>query len=185
MVKSHPAEQSLWGRINVEKVFCFLFYKKESSSQKLLHALKYKGEKEIGLILGKLFAQELNEVNAIDEIDFIVPVPLHPKKQYRRGYNQSEWISKGISECVDVPINNNVLIKTNDTATQTKKNRFSRYTSVKSMFAFNSDENIKGKHILLVDDVLTTGATIEACYNALTESSDVKVSVLTLAYSVQ
>lgn len=183
MVNSNPAEQSLWGRIDLENVYCFLFYIKEGTTQQLLHSLKYKGEKELGKELANIFASELKETHSLKDIDILIPVPLHPKKQFKRGYNQSEWIAKGIKESTNLPIDNTTLIKSHHTETQTRKNRFSRYLSSKEMFSINDESKLKGKHVLLIDDVLTTGATIEACYNALSKTNDIIVSVLTLAYS--
>ncbi|WP_282036020.1 ComF family protein [Saccharicrinis aurantiacus] len=183
MVKTNPAEQSLWGRIDIEHVHCFLFYAKENSTQQMLHTLKYKGEKELGKELAHIFADELEETHSLKGVDILIPVPLHPKKLFKRGYNQSEWIAKGIQEKTNLPIDNTTLIKAHNTESQTRKNRFSRYLSSKEMFSINDKHKLKGKHILLIDDVLTTGATIEACYNALANTDDIKVSILTLAYS--
>ena len=141
--------------------------------------LKYKSKKEIGIELGRLLGNNINESEHFKDIDYIVPVPLHPKKKLIRGYNQSMCIAKGISEIMNVEADDNTLVRNVHTQTQTKKNRIERWQNVKDIFELKSDK-FKDKHILLVDDVITTGSTIEACALKLLEQTD-KLSIASLA----
>ncbi|MDG1476370.1 MAG: phosphoribosyltransferase family protein [Vicingaceae bacterium] len=147
----------------------------------MLHNLKYKGIKEVGFIVGELFGFELNESDYYKEIDFIIPVPLHKNKLKKRGYNQSEWIAKGLSKSMKVPVNKRSLYRKLDSETQTKKSRYNRWENVGEIFGV-SDDSINGKRVLLVDDVVTTGATIEACAQVLIKHN-CKVLVATIAYA--
>lgn len=169
------------GRIKVEEVCALLYYTKGNNVQKILHAFKYDGEKHIGTLLGTYFGDRLIREERFQDIDLIIPIPLHPKKQKKRGYNQSEWIAKGLSSGMGIPYLNNILVRTDYTETQTKKSRFSRWENVKEVFAVKEPEKIKGKHLLICDDVLTTGATMEAAIGPLLKVEGVRVSVATLA----
>ena len=165
----------------MEEVAALLFYKKGNSVQHILHALKYKGKKELGSFLGLYYGKKLATETRFQSVDYIIPIPLHPKKQKKRGYNQSEWIAKGLSKGMDVPYTNDVLVRTTFTETQTKKSRFNRWENVKEVFQVQNTEKYVGKHLLVCDDVLTTGATMEAAIKQLLTIEDVKVSVVTLA----
>lgn len=169
------------GRVPVQEVATLLFYKKGNRVQKILHHLKYKGVKELGFLLGDYYGNKLIEETRFQDIDLIIPIPLHPNKLKQRGYNQSEWIAKGLSSGMGKPYNTNILIRSQYTETQTRKSRFNRWENVKSVFEIQNGNLIEGKHILLCDDVLTTGATTEAAIQQLIEFKDVKVSVVTLA----
>jgi len=169
------------GRVEVQEVASLLFYKKGNRVQKLLHNLKYKGEKELGAILGEYYGHKLIQETRFQDIDLIVPIPLHTDKQKSRGYNQSEWIAKGLSTGMAKPYRTDILLRHHYTETQTRKSRFNRWENVKSVFAVENGQLIEGKHILLCDDVLTTGATTEAAIQQLIETKNVKVSVVTLA----
>lgn len=169
------------GRVKVEEVAALLFYKKGNSVQHILHALKYKGKKELGSFLGLYYGKKLATETRFQSVDYIIPIPLHPKKQKKRGYNQSEWIAKGLSKGMDVPYTNDVLVRTTFTETQTKKSRFNRWENVKEVFAIQNANLVIGKHLLVCDDVLTTGATMEAAIQQLLTIEGVKVSVVTLA----
>ncbi|MBO7201675.1 MAG: ComF family protein [Bacteroidales bacterium] len=133
--------------------------------------------------MGNQLGIELKKSNRFNDIDIIVPVPLHRKKQKERGYNQSEEIAKGIVNHFDKEINTTSLIKTTYTKSQTKQNRFSRWKNVSEIFSVTNTDKIENKHILLVDDVITTGATLEACAKELLKIPSVKVSIATLAYA--
>ncbi|VBB46828.1 Phosphoribosyltransferase [uncultured Paludibacter sp.] len=179
--KENEVEKRFWGKVPVEKATSYFFFEKGSKFQHLLHELKYKGNKEIGEILGKYAAAELLQNEAYNSVDLIVPVPLHPKKEAKRGYNQSEWICKGISAVFNKPLIVNNLIRSKETETQTKKSVYERFENMQDIFEVKNPAEFNGKHILLVDDVLTTGSTLEACIQALQKSKNVKVSVFTLA----
>ena len=169
------------GRVPVKETASLLFFRKGTQTQGILHSLKYRGNKEIGAFLGEYYGRKLAESELFRDIDLIIPIPLHPKKLKKRGYNQSEWIAKGLSAGMNVPYNTSLLVRTTFTETQTKKSRYNRWENVKSVFAVTDTEQLRGKHILLCDDVLTTGATMEAAISKLTECGDVTVSVVTLA----
>ena len=169
------------GRVQVENVGAFLFYKKGNLVQKILHHLKYTGEKEIGSFLGNLYGTQLIQSEKWKNIDMIIPIPLHKKKEKKRGYNQSEWIAKGLSKSMHTSYNTNILIRSEFTETQTKKNRFHRWENVKEVFQITDTNLLVNKHILLCDDVLTTGATLEAAIQKLLAIPSLKISVATLA----
>jgi ComF family protein len=177
----NPIEKRFWGKVPVYRATAFFFFQKGSPFQKLLHVLKYKGNKEIGEIIGKYAAVELLDSPDFMSVDVIIPVPLHPCKYKKRGYNQSEWIGKGLSLILEKPQDTNTLLRVKINATQTKKSVFERYENTEGIFECNDSNTLVGKHILLVDDVLTTGSTLEACINALLKIDGVKVSVFTLA----
>mgnify|MGYP000989360470 CR=1 FL=1 len=179
-IANNPVEKRFWGKVPIHRATAFFFFQKGSPYQKTLHQLKYSGNKEMGEFLGKYAAQSLMESEDFSSIDMIVPVPLHPNKFRKRGYNQSEWIAKGLSEVLKVPLNTTDLIRVQENPTQTKKGVYERYKNTEGIFQLNDILAFEGKHILLVDDVLTTGSTIEACINAMHEVGNVRVSVFVL-----
>ncbi len=179
--KNNKVARIFWGRIPIYHATSFLFYRKKSIVQRLIHQLKYKQEKEIGIYLGELFAEELSSVNLFQDIEVIVPVPLHYKKQQRRGYNQSVLISQGLSNILKKPVDKTSLIRELHNPTQTNKSRFQRWENVSSIFSLTKSHQLTKKKILLVDDVITTGATIEACARTLIHQAKARVSVVSLA----
>jgi ComF family protein len=184
-VLNNPVEQLFWGRCMIEKAAAFSFYTKGSRIRKLLHNLKYNGIREIGYEIGRIYASSLRDSGFFEDIDLIIPVPLHTSKQRRRGFNQSEYISSGISEIAGIPVDTKSLKRISVSDTQTRKSRYERWVNVEGIFEVAYPELIRRKHILLVDDVITTGSTIESCASELLKIEDVKVSVLALAVSVQ
>jgi ComF family protein len=180
-LEHNPLIYNFMGRVNVENIYSFLFYRKGNSVQSILHQIKYKGGKELASFLGSYYGKQLIDHQNLEDIDFLIPIPLHKKKEKKRGYNQSEWLVKGFSEAINKPYLNTVLIRKEFTETQTKKGRFNRWENVKDVFGVINPEQIKNKHILICDDVLTTGATLEAAIVKLREVEGVKVSVITLA----
>ena len=180
----NPVSQLFWGRCMIEKAAAFSFYNKGSRIRNLIHNLKYKGIKEIGFELGRIYGLSLKSSGFIRDIDLIIPVPLHPSKQRIRGFNQSEIISSGIADVTGVPVDIESLSRIIVSATQTKRSRYERWANVEGIFRVMDTENIIGQHILLVDDVITTGSTIESCVNELLKVEGVKVSVVALAYAV-
>jgi ComF family protein len=173
--------ETFWGRVELHSAASFLFFSKKGKVQKLMHVLKYKGRKEVGVYLGRLFGTDLKESPLFNTVEMIVPVPLHPKKQRKRGFNQSVMIARGIGEALGVPVSVDNLIRTAYTSSQTKKSRYDRWQNVKGVFSVQDPELFRNKHLLIVDDVLTTGATMEACVHPLLEIPGTKVSVATLA----
>ena len=177
----NPLRWIFAGRVPVREVAALLFFKKGNIVQNILHHLKYKGTKEVGKLLGNYYGEKLIQEPRFQDIDYIIPIPLHPKKLKKRGYNQSEWIAMGLSQGMQKPYLNDILTRTQFTETQTKKSRFNRWENVKEVFAIQNEEQIQGKHLLLCDDVLTTGATMEAAIQEILKVPDVTVSVVTLA----
>lgn len=183
-VADNPVAQLFWGRCLLEKAAAFSFYNKGSRIRNLIHNLKYKGIREIGYELGKIYGLSLKSSGFTDDIDIIVPVPLHPEKIHSRGFNQSEIISSGISDVTEVPVNTGSLARLTVSATQTRRSRYERWTNVEGIFSVVNEEHIRGKHVLLVDDVITTGSTIESCANELLKIEGVRVSAVALAFAV-
>jgi len=181
--KDNTIERIFWGRFPLQKASSFLFFSKGGRVQNLMHEFKYRSKKEIGFYLGELFARELSKDNWLDEIDVIIPVPLHYKKQEIRGYNQSEEIAKGLNIQSSIPVETAVIKRIVASETQTKKSRFRRWENVSEIFQIDNPEKIEGKHILIVDDVITTGATLEACAQKLLTIEGVKISLASLAYA--
>ena len=180
----NPVAQLFWGRCLLEKAAAFSFYTIGSRIRNLIHNLKYSGIKEIGIELGRIYSLSLNATDFFNGMDLIIPVPLHPSKKRKRGFNQSDCISLGISEITGLPVDTESLRRITLTSTQTKKTRYERWTNVEGIFRVSDPELLKGKHILLVDDVITTGSTIESCANEILKIEDTKVSVIALAFAV-
>jgi len=168
----------------IEKASAFSFYTKGSRIRKLIHNLKYNGIQEIGHEMGRIYANNLRSSGFFEDIDLIVPVPLHPSKQRKRGFNQSECISSGISEATGLPVEFKSLRRISFSETQTRRSRYERWVNVEGIFYVANSTVFRGKHILLVDDVITTGSTIEACAAELLKIEEVKISVIALAVAV-
>lgn len=182
-IPGNKVEQIFWGRVQIENATSLFTFIKKSRYQKLIHNLKYKGRHDVGIELGRILGAQLVLSKGFKFIDYIVPVPLHPKKERKRGYNQSYMIAQGISESMHVPVNTRILKRAVYTQTQTKKTRFERWENTAEVFAVENAQQIECKHILLVDDILTTGATIEGCATVLQKAANVKISVATLGYA--
>ncbi|RLD76057.1 MAG: ComF family protein [Bacteroidetes bacterium] len=179
----NPVNKLFWGRVEVEFATSGFYFTKKSILQNLLHHIKYHNKKELACELGKYLGAELVTAGSFKDCDVIVPVPLHPAKMKKRGYNQSEWIAKGMSEKMAIPLNISLLNRHVNSETQTKKTREQRWENVRSAFNVKLPDNFSKKHILLIDDVITTGATIEACASQLIENTGLKVSIASLAYA--
>lgn len=168
------------GRVQVEKATSFAYFTPEGLLQHLLHRLKYDGKQYIGTYLGKQLAYDLVQIDWQHGIDAIVPVPLHPDKEAARGYNQSQLLAEGMAEVWGIPMWNDVLQRVKNTESQTQKTREERIENMQDAFVAAKTEKIQGKHLLLIDDVLTTGATLEACATALKITPNVKISIATV-----
>jgi ComF family protein len=179
--RDNALEQVFWGRCFVERAAAFSVYNRGSRIRKLIHALKYRGRKEAGRMLGDMYGKTLAESGFMDGIDLIIPVPLHPARQRQRGYNQCDYIAYGLCEATGVPVRKNIIKRINLSVSQTRHGRYERWENVRDMFYVCDRFAVTGKHVLVVDDVITTGSTIEACVNALHEACEVKVSVVALA----
>jgi len=181
LIDDNPVSRLFWGRVEVLKATSFFHFDKGGKVQNLIHKFKYKGQKEIGLVLGQHFGEYLKDALGYSTVDLIVPVPLHADKVKIRGYNQSEWIAKGLSLSMEIPFNSTNLIRVKATETQTKKTRWERWENVRSVFKIVNPKLFANKHILLVDDVVTTGSTLEACANMILEIENTKISISALA----
>jgi ComF family protein len=178
---NNPIGEKFHGFVPIDFVYAFLNFDKKTITQKLLHALKYHNAPQLGFYLGRMAGYHLKEILPQNEDFCLVPVPLHYKKFKKRGYNQSEKIAEGMSEVLEIPVISDGFIRTKPTQTQTKKKRFDRFENVSGLFAVTKPELLNDKHIILVDDVLTTGATLAACAETLLTSLNVKLSVAVLA----
>lgn len=172
--------QLFWGRTTVNNATAWLLFRKGSHYQQLIHYLKYKGYREIGRVLGYQFGLELT-TSPFAGNDIILPVPLHRSRLRVRGFNQSEFIAQGLSEALHIPMMKEPLVRRVQTATQTRKNRYERWQNVADIFIVPERESVTGKRILLVDDVVTTGATLEAAVNTLLKAGVASVDIATLA----
>ena len=160
-----------------------LYFHKKGIVQSLIHQLKYKGRVEIGNLLGEWYGNEIKDIEIIKNIDYIVPVPLHTRRIKERGYNQVESFCKALSNKTDIPYIDKLLVRTKYNKTQTKKSKNERQENVQNIFNANFNENNFGKHYLLVDDVITSGATLELCAKALLKIPNSKISIITIAYT--
>jgi ComF family protein len=177
----NPIKLRLEGRIQVSYAMAFLKFRKTGITQHLLHQLKYNNHPEIGVRLGKIYGLGLNESGYSKLFDLIVPVPLHKSRVRKRGYNQSEKFAQGLSESLNILLDIDCVERRVRTSTQTRKTKIERWQNVKDVFVVSSPEKILGKRILLVDDVITTGATLEACGQKLLESGCQSLSIACLA----
>ena len=159
----NPIKTRLAGRLPIKHVCAFLKFRKTGIVQHLLHQLKYNNHPEVGVKLGAYYGKELVETGFKNEFDLIIPVPLHPSRQRKRGYNQSAKFAEGLSQSLNIPWNEEISVRRSITSTQTKKTKRERWENVKEVFDINGSEKINNQRILLVDDVITTGATVEAC----------------------
>ncbi len=173
--------KTFYGRAKVENGTALLRFEKKGITQQLLHNLKYKGYEEVGEFLGKWLGAELKTLEEYKGIDVVIPVPLHKNKLKKRGYNQVAKFALEIANQLEINYVDNVLIKVSNVSSQVNKNRFSRWTNNEELFTIQNKEKISNKHVLLVDDIITTGATMEACIAVLNKAKNVKVSVASMA----
>ncbi|KAF2518352.1 ComF family protein [Flavobacterium salilacus subsp. salilacus] len=172
-----------YGRLPLEHASALLYFHKQGLVQQLIHNLKYKGQQDIGKLMGQWYAQELKGVPALQSVTDVIPVPLHPKKLRERGYNQVAEFGKALAEGLNVNYNEDILLRTTYNKTQTKKNLAARAAIIGSAFDVDFTDADSGKHFLLIDDVITTGATLESCGKALLKVPDSKLSIVTIAYA--
>lgn len=177
----NPLAQTFWGQVDFHAVTAEYFFSKTGKVQHLLHQLKYQGNKDAGYFLGQQLGESIRNAEPFQGIDYLVPIPLHPKKEHLRGYNQSFVIAQGVEEKTGIPINKGVLIRKVYTSTQTRKSREERWDNVKEIFDVIDAEVFVSKHVLLIDDVLTTGATLMAAGSTLLKVPDIIVSAAAVA----
>lgn len=177
---SETVKKTVYGRVKLENATALFHFSKKGMVQQLLHNLKYRGHEQIGSFLGQWLGQELSTIDAYSAIDVVIPVPLHRSKLRKRGYNQVAKFGKEIAKALNAAYNESVLIKTKSTKTQVFKKRLLRWND-KALFDISENQSLKGKHILLVDDIITTGATVEACASVLLKIDNITLSIATMA----
>lgn len=183
--RNNPVEKIFWGRVPIHAGMAELYFAKSSVVQNLIYELKYKGNRNLGHYLGYLIGKSLKNSSWFQSIDGIIPLPLFEKKEKLRGYNQSELLCNGIAEITSIPVINKNVIRKVHTETQTKKHRTERWDNVHQTFHVLNPESLAGKHLLLVDDVITTGATLEACAAEILKINRVKVSIAAFAMATR
>lgn len=181
--EGNDLEQSFHGRVSIDFATSLLRYQRKGITQHLIHQLKYKDKEELGTFFGKLLASELIENKRCPRFDFVIPVPLHLKKMKTRGYNQVNKFGQEIAKTLAIPFNDVILKRKLDTQTQTSKLRIDRFKDLQEKFFIQNGTLFENKHVLLVDDVVTTGATLEACVIKLQKINGIKVSIATIAFT--
>ncbi|MCK5782663.1 MAG: ComF family protein [Flavobacteriales bacterium] len=181
LIKNNPIEKIFYGRAKVQFASSFLFFHKNSLTQSLVHNLKYRGHQEIGKMLGHWYGSILASIEILSSVDFIVAVPLHNKRENKRGYNQVDAFGRALAEELKAEYSKDNLLRITKSETQTKKKRFARWKNVEEIFHIQNIDIFEGKHLLLIDDVITTGATLEACCHELEKSRGVRISIVTMA----
>ena len=184
VVRDNFVEKLFWGRCRLEKATALAFYVKGGKMSRLIYRLKYDGHREIGNEMGRLLAVSLISSGFLDDIDCLVPVPLHPKREKKRGFNQSLLIAEGIASLSGMEIVSDSLVRLCSADTQTIRSRTERWQNVEGIFGVENGESLSYRHILLIDDVITTGSTIDACYAALSGIPGIRVSAASLAVAM-
>ncbi|WP_264535475.1 ComF family protein [Flavobacterium sp. N1736] len=177
----NEAVKKFYGKIDIEYASAFLYFNKKGIVQELIHNLKYKGREEIGTVLGNWYVEDLKTLNLENPFDIVIPVPLHKRKFRERGFNQVTTFGKALAEGLKINYDDRVLYRKKYSKTQSKKNLLGRSENIENIFDVLSIENHQNKHVLLVDDVLTTGATLEACSRALLKIPGIKISIVCMA----
>lgn len=181
---NNPAEKKFWGRLPLNGATAQYYFTRESVMQRLMHQFKYRGNKELGLQLGRMMGENMKSSERFFA-DALIPLPLFAAKERRRGFNQSTVLCEGIAESLSIPVLSDVIIRSRHTDTQTKKGRIERWQNMEGKFVLEKPGAVSGKHIILVDDVITTGATLEACGAELMKAPGVRLSIATLCYAAK
>lgn len=179
--EDNPLARLFYGRVRLKAVTACFFFSKEGKVQRLIHELKYKGNADAGVFLGQELGKTIKEAPLFEGLDYLIPVPLHPKREKERGYNQSMMIARGVNEVTGIPVGDQYLFRSVNTATQTHKSKEERWQNVKDIFEVRHAEQLEGKYVLLIDDVLTTGATLEACALKLSSVPGITIGCATAA----
>lgn len=177
----NSVEQLFRGKVELVAASAFLHFSSTGMVQRMLHGLKYRHDLQTGLMLGRLMAEDLKDSARFDTVDCYLPVPLHPRKEHMRGYNQSQVLVNGMRQCWDLPSLGKDLLRVVRTPSQTRRTRLDRWLNVKEAFHLPDPERLRGRHVLIVDDVVTTGATLEGCIKALQVVPEVRISLYTAA----
>jgi ComF family protein len=179
----NPLAKVFYGRAELNAAAAYCHFQTGNMVQTLVHELKYKGKKELGTHLGKWYGHELKESPLYNMVEVVLPVPLHKRKLKKRGYNQSAYFANGLAQSMGVHFMEDGLTRVKDTETQTNKSRYERWENVKDIFQVNRKAELAGKHVLLVDDIITTGATVESCVHTLANAQVASVSVASIGYA--
>ena len=183
LMDESPLDKVFWGRSKLAYTAALYFFQKKGKVQHLIHQLKYKGRTDVGIFMGEILGNDLKKSAHFADIDAVVPVPLHLAKQRKRGYNQSEQFAIGLASAMNIDMDATSFIRTVDTQTQTRKSRFARWENVKEIFHVADAGKLANKHLLLVDDVITTGATLESAANILLQIEGVKLSIACIGFA--
>jgi ComF family protein len=179
--QSHnPVEKLFWGRIPIDFAGAFLYFYHKGMARDILHQMKYHGAKDLAYLMGTLYGADLKAVNTLD-FELLIPVPLHPRKFRQRGYNQSEAFALGLGHALNIEVRTDLIIRNTYSTSQTRKNRFNRWQNVEGIFSTKHQIDVTNKKIALVDDVITTGATLEAMANAIIQAKPLKLGIISLA----
>ena len=179
--ENNPISKLFWGRVQIHSAAAYYHFEKGGKVQALIHQLKYKGHQDIGAALGNSFGKDLKNSKLYEGVDVVIPVPLHPKRLKQRGYNQSDSFARGLAEGFGVQCATDKLCRIVNTTSQTYRSRFDRWANMHSVFGIRSPDYFDGAHVLLADDVITTGSTLEACAQVLHLIPNVKVSIAAIA----
>ncbi len=185
LLRDNPVEQRFIGRVRIEHASSMYYFNKDTRVQSLLHALKYKNKSKIGIELGQRFGNEIRDCEWLKNVDMLIPIPLSKQKLKKRGYNQSERIAEGLSQSLHIPLDTQSVIRVKNTRSQTTMTVAERIENVNEAFAVADSASLRNKHVVLLDDVLTTGATLESCAREILKVPGVKVSLLTLACAIE
>ncbi len=181
LIINNPVANQFFGKLEIQAATSCYYFSKGGKVQHLVHQFKYMGHKELGFYIGENYGLKLRESPLFNNIDFIVPIPLHPKREKVRGYNQAEWFAKGLAASLKNEVNTRVLKRVVLSETQTNKSRYKRWENVKEIFSLGDTQGMENKHFLLVDDVITTGSTIEAAGQVLKQIPGAQISICSLA----
>ena len=182
---NNPVEKIFWGRMPLTAAASYLYFSKDSVLQHIVHELKYKGNKELGAFIGRKMGEALLYAQRFKDADALVPLPLFAARERKRGYNQAALLCQGMAEILKLPVLTRVIRRHTHSETQTNKNRIDRWLNMQGKFVLQQPDAISNKHILLVDDVITTGATLEACGQELLTAPNTRLSIMTMAYTVK
>ena len=184
-IRDNSVEKLFWGRCNIKSACSIFYYIVDTPLQHIIHHIKYKNQPELGIYMGEIMGHAMNNFFSNHEMDLIIPMPLHPKKEYQRGYNQASLLCRGISSITGIEHQDEIVLRKEHTSSQTNKTRLERWENVAEVFCLNDVSSVADKHILLIDDVITTGASMEACANILIKSKAASVSICSLAFTIQ
>ena len=183
-IRDNPVEKLFWGRADIQCAASTFYYINKTPLQQIVHHIKYRQEKELGIHMGEIMGIHGTEFFTECKTDLCIPMPLHPKKEYKRGYNQASLLCEGIFKQTGIPYNEKALVRNENTRTQTKKSRIERWKNVASVFDVIEPSIINDKHVVVVDDVITTGASTEACVNMLLQHGAKTVGIYSLAFTL-